>query len=63
MKLSKKKALIIIICTCGICALAYGMTKENDTIFLIGLILVISVYLYIRKVLRSPTEDKNGKDS
>ena len=63
MKLSKKKAFIIIICTCGICALACGMANGDHTIFLIGLILVISGYLYIRKGLKSSTEGKHGKDS
>ena len=63
MKLSMKKSLITIICTCGICALACGMANRNDTIFLVGLILVISGYLFIRKELKSSTEGKSQKDS
>jgi 1,4-dihydroxy-2-naphthoate octaprenyltransferase len=63
MELTKKKALIIIICTCGICALAYGMANGDNTIFLIGLMLVIIGYLYIRKELKSSTKGKPEKDS
>ena len=62
MKLSKNKSLIIIICTCGICALAFGMANEDHTFFLIGLVLIISGYLYIRKKLRSSTGGKSRKD-
>ena len=62
MKLSKKKSFIIILCTCGLCALACGMANRNDTIFLIGLILIIIGYLFIRKELKSSAEGKSRKD-
>jgi hypothetical protein len=62
MKLSKKKTLITIICTCGVCASAYGMANSNDTIFLVGLVLIVSGYLFIRKELKSSTEGDSRKD-
>jgi len=62
MKLLKKKYFIIIICTCGICVLVCGMANRNNTIFLVGLILIVNGYLLIRKELKSSTGDEAQKD-
>jgi len=38
------------------------MATRNDTIFLVGLILIISGYLVIRKELKSSKEGASRKD-
>ncbi len=43
-----RKYLIAPICMIGIVAVAYGMVKDNNLIFIIGLLFVIGVYLLIR---------------
>jgi hypothetical protein len=60
-----KKALIIAICVIGVVAVAYGMAKDNNPIFILGLVFVIAGYLLIRKKLkesvRNNPEVKPGK--
>jgi hypothetical protein len=48
----KEKALIVIICLIGILAVVYGMVNRNNSVFIIGLVLVIGGYLLIRKKLK-----------
>ena len=47
------KALVIIICMVGIVAVSYGMVKDNDVVFIIGIILVIGGYLLIRRRIKA----------
>jgi LPXTG-motif cell wall-anchored protein len=44
-----RKYLIAPICMIGIVAVAYGMVKDNNLIFIIGLLFVIGGYLLIRR--------------
>jgi len=55
MKLKKGKQLTAIICILGISATAYGMAAKKDLFFIIGLVLIISGYLFIRKKLKDKT--------
>jgi hypothetical protein len=54
----KEKALIPLLCAFGISAVVYGMVKENDLVFLAGLILVIAGYLRIRRRLKASQRDR-----
>jgi hypothetical protein len=47
----KEKVLLILWCASGLSAVFYGMAKDNDGVFIIGLLLVIGAYLLIRKRL------------
>lgn len=48
----KNSTLIIITCIIGIVAVSYGMLKDNNLIFILGLLFVIAGYLLIRKKLK-----------
>jgi hypothetical protein len=48
----KEKSFIILVCVIGILAASYGMIKDNNLIFVIGLFFVIGGYLMIRKKLK-----------
>lgn len=54
----KQKALILIICTIGIVAVSYGMAKDNNVIFVLGIGFIIGGYLLIRKRIKEHI--KNG---
>jgi vacuolar-type H+-ATPase subunit I/STV1 len=54
----KQKALILIICTIGIVAVSYGMAKDNNVIFVLGIGFIIGGYLLIRKGIKERI--KNG---
>jgi len=54
----KQKALILIICTIGIVAVSYGMAKDNNVIFVLGIGFIIGGYLLIRKRIKERI--KNG---
>jgi hypothetical protein len=47
-----EKALIVCLSVFGILAVSYGMIRDNDTVFIIGLLLVIGGYLLIRRKLK-----------
>jgi LPXTG-motif cell wall-anchored protein len=49
----KNKALVIIICMVGIVAVSYGMVKDNDVVFIIGIMLIIGGYLLIRRRIKA----------
>ncbi|HUT72319.1 MAG TPA: LPXTG cell wall anchor domain-containing protein [Desulfatiglandales bacterium] len=48
----KHKALIFIICTIGIVAVSYGMAKDDNLIFVIGVLFVIGGYLLVRRRIK-----------
>ncbi len=48
----KHKALIFIICTFGIVAVSYGMAKDNNVIFVLGIVFLIGGYLLIRRRIK-----------
>lgn len=52
MKVVREKALIVCLCVVGILAISYGMMKENDVIFIIGLLFVVGGYLLVRRKLK-----------
>jgi len=46
------KTPIILMCIIGVMAVSYGMLKDNDLIFIIGLFLVFGGYLLIRRKIK-----------
>ncbi len=48
----KEKTLIVCLCVFGLLAVSYGMFKENDMVFIIGVLFVIGGYLLIRRKLK-----------
>ena len=52
------KRLPAIFCVSGTAAIVYGMLRDNDIIFIIGLPLVICGYLMIRKKLKESLKEK-----
>lgn len=59
MKMKFEKSLAIISCILGVAAVAYGMTREVDVLFIIGLFLVAGGYLIIRRKLKNDAERQN----
>jgi len=47
-----KKFPTILVCVIGVVAAAYGMLKDNNLIFIIGLLFVIAGYLLIRRKMK-----------
>lgn len=58
MKPKQEKTLIALLCFLGISCVAYGMWKENNAIFLVGLVFVIAGYVMIRGKLKKNMQKK-----
>ena len=59
----KEKIALIVLCSGGIAAIFFGMVKENNGVFVVGIILVIGGYLMIRKRLKESVPKKKGEFS
>ena len=55
------KWFVAIICAIGMGAVAYGMGFHNNLIFIIGIILVATTYVIIRRCLKDHLKDKEKK--
>jgi uncharacterized membrane protein YjjP (DUF1212 family) len=53
----RQKALILIICAIGIVAVSYGVAKDADAVFIIGIVFVIAGYLLIRRRIKEHIKD------
>jgi len=53
----KEKFITVLICVFGISAICYGMLRDNNLIFIIGILFIIGGYLLIRRKLKSSTRD------
>ena len=51
----EKKSAKIVTCVIGISAVAYGVLKDNDPIFILGIVFVAGGYLLIRRKLKHAT--------
>jgi hypothetical protein len=49
----REKVFIVSLCVLGIFAISYGMIKDNDSLFIMGLLFVIGGYLLIRRKLKA----------
>jgi len=47
-----EKSIIVFLCAIGMFCIVYGMGKENNTVFIAGLLLVIAGYILIRRKLK-----------
>jgi nicotinamide riboside transporter PnuC len=47
-----EKPIIVLLCVIGVTCVVYGMGKENNTVFILGLLFVIATYLLIRRKLK-----------
>jgi len=56
----KERVLIIVLCIVGLTAIFFGMVKDHDGVFIIGIIMVIGGYLMIRKRLKEAVPTKGG---
>ena len=54
-----EKKLTFLICIIGIVMVSYGMIKDNNVIFIIGLIFVVGGYLIFRKKLKEAAQDRS----
>ena len=48
----REKAFIVCLCVFCVLAVSYGMIKENNAVFILGLLFVIGGYLLIRRKLK-----------
>ena len=55
----KHKALILIICAIGIVAVSYGMAKDDNVIFVLGIVFIIGGYLLIRKRIKEHIRERS----
>ena len=55
----RNKILLILLCMIGIAAVSYGMLKDNDLIFIIGLFLIFGGYLLFRKRIKESIREKS----
>jgi uncharacterized membrane protein len=53
-----RKTLIALICTIGILAVSYGIRKDNNVIFVIGMLFAIGGYVLIRRRIRKSIRNK-----
>ena len=47
-----EKSIIVFLCAIGIFCVVYGMGKENNTVFIVGLLFIIAGYLLIRRKMK-----------
>jgi hypothetical protein len=48
----REKGFIVCVCACGVLAVCYGMIKENNAVFMLGIVFVVGGYLLIRRKLK-----------
>jgi len=51
-----EKSIIVFLCATGISCVVYGMGKESNTVFIVGLLLVIAGYIMIRRKLKESVQ-------
>ena len=58
----KTKLLTLSLCVFGITAVAYGMHRSHNAIFIVGLLLVIAGYILIRRRLKESIRNARRQD-
>ena len=56
----KEKVLIILVCVIGLTAVCYGIARDNNWVFIIGLMFVAGGYLMIRKRVKASINKKGN---
>jgi len=54
----KEKIFIGAWCATGVALVAYGMIREHNVVFVIGIAVVIGAYLAIRRKLKATLRDR-----
>ncbi|MBU2497961.1 MAG: hypothetical protein KKE57_03600 [Proteobacteria bacterium] len=54
----KEKALIVLVCLVSLAAVFFGMTKKDNVVFVVGIVLLVGGYLVIRKKLKASLKEK-----
>lgn len=58
----KEKSLTLLLCVVGLVAVAYGMHRDNNAVFVVGLLFVIGGYLLIRRRLKENLSKKVSQE-
>lgn len=58
----REGVFIIGVCVIGLAGIGYGMVKESNPVFLLGLACVIAGYLMIRRRLKQHIAAKHSKE-
>ncbi len=61
LDIMREKTLIVLLCVIGILAVSYGMIKDNNVIFIIGVLFVIGGYLLIRRRLKESAHERRSE--
>lgn len=56
----KEKALIFSVCLLGLVAVFLGMTRKDNVVFIVGILLLIVGYIMIRRKLKASLKEKIG---
>ena len=57
----KEKALIVVLCVVGMLMISYGLHKNDNFVFLCGLVFTVGGYLLIRRKLKEAMGNKSQK--
>ena len=57
-----EKALMIFLCGGGLLAVAWGMYRGNNTLFILGLLSVIGGYFLVRRKIKEAAQDRTTHD-
>ena len=60
-KIIGDRLIVVFICLAGVLGVSYGMIRQNNVVFLLGLTLVIIGYLIIRRKLKSHVTSKYSR--
>lgn len=52
MGIKFEKMIAVIICILGVSSVAYGMSEDNNVVFVAGLLFIVGGYLMIRRKLK-----------
>ena len=58
----KTKLITLSLCVFGIMAVAYGMHRDLNAVFIVGLLLVIAGYILIRSKLKESIRNSRQQD-
>jgi LPXTG-motif cell wall-anchored protein len=55
----KEKIITVLLCVFGILSVSYGMLRDNNLIFIIGILFIIGGYLLIRRKFKASIRDNS----
>ena len=60
--MTKTKLITLGLCVFGIIMVAYGLLRDHDAVFIVGLLLVIAGYILIRGKLKESIRNARPQD-